>query len=225
MGDPKKTKKQYNTPMHPWQAERLEEERELIKEYGLKNKREVWKMRTKLKNLSDQVKAFVTQTDGSADGGEKLLLNVMEMGILGDGAKLDDVLDLGIKSILDRRLQTIVFTKGIAKSIKQARQMVVHEHIKVGGKKITAPSYLVNKTEEGKISFDPKSTFNDETHPERIVMAEKKKKSSSKGRAPGKRKAPRKADVKEKEKKEKKTEEKKKGAKQEKKTEEKKEDK
>ena len=44
MGDPRKTRKKYDTPQHPWQKERMDQESVFLKEYGLKNKKEIWKM-------------------------------------------------------------------------------------------------------------------------------------------------------------------------------------
>ena len=41
MGNPKRHRKKYSTPAHPWQRARIEEERELSKEYGFKNKKEM----------------------------------------------------------------------------------------------------------------------------------------------------------------------------------------
>ena len=38
----RRQKKQYASPRHPWQAERIKEEMDLVKRYGLKNKKEVW---------------------------------------------------------------------------------------------------------------------------------------------------------------------------------------
>ena len=38
MGDPKKIRKSYRTPSHPWQKQRIVEEDELLKTYGIKNK-------------------------------------------------------------------------------------------------------------------------------------------------------------------------------------------
>jgi len=47
MGKPKFSRKKYETPSHPWQEDRIKAENELVKKYGLKNKKEVWKARTK----------------------------------------------------------------------------------------------------------------------------------------------------------------------------------
>ena len=45
--------------------------------------------------------------------------------------------------ILESRLDNLVYRLGIASSIRQARQMVVHGHILVDNKKIDIPSFLV----------------------------------------------------------------------------------
>ena len=51
--------------------------------------------------------------------------------------------------------------------MNQARQLIVHGHVALKGNKITVPSYLVRKEEEGKISFRLSSPLSKEDHPER----------------------------------------------------------
>ena len=41
MGSPKKQRKKYSKPSHPWQKARIEEEKALKKEYSFKNKKEL----------------------------------------------------------------------------------------------------------------------------------------------------------------------------------------
>jgi len=67
---------------------------------------------------------------------------------------LDDVLKLNVRDILSRRLQTVVYRKGLARSIKQARQLIVHGHIKIKGRRVTFPSFLVPKAIEDEIELD-----------------------------------------------------------------------
>jgi small subunit ribosomal protein S4 len=76
---------------------------------------------------------------------------------------------------LNRRLQTIVFKKGFAKSMKQARQMIIHKHILVNGVANTSPSYIVRMSEEAGIEISPKSPFYDSSHAERAKEATKRK--------------------------------------------------
>ena len=45
--------------------------------------------------------------------------------------------------ILETRLDNVVYRLGFASSIRQARQMVVHGHILLNGKKVSIPSYLL----------------------------------------------------------------------------------
>ena len=82
-------------------------------------------------------------------------------------AQLDEVLSLKINNIMERRLQTMVFRKGLAKSVNQARQFIIHGHINVGGKSISSPSYLVRSHEEASIAFDEASSLFNQEHPER----------------------------------------------------------
>lgn len=46
--------------------------------------------------------------------------------------------------LLECRLDNIVYRLGLASSIRQARQMVVHGHILVNGKKVDRPSFGLN---------------------------------------------------------------------------------
>jgi small subunit ribosomal protein S4 len=45
---------------------------------------------------------------------------------------------------LERRLDNMVYRLGFASTLRQARQMVVHGHILVNGKKVNIPSFRVN---------------------------------------------------------------------------------
>lgn len=169
MGDPKKPKKKYTTPSHPWQDARLEEEKKLLKEFSLKNKKELWKMGSVLSKFKRQAKTLITQTSEQAKKEEKLMLDkLVKMGLLKPNSTTDDVLGLTTGDVLRRRLQTIVFEKGLAKSPAQARQFIVHGHILINKKKINAPSYLVLAEEEHNVEFNPKSKLSYDEHPERI---------------------------------------------------------
>lgn len=167
MGDPKKIRSKYETPVHPWQKERLEEEKSLAQIYGLVNKKEVYKADSKLKKFKQLAKGLASKSGDQAVVERKQLFDKLKSLNLVHEENLDLVLGLKIEQILDRRLQTVLFKKGLARTIKQARQMIVHRHILVNGKKITSPSYLVKVEEEDNIVFYPGSGFADEEHPER----------------------------------------------------------
>ncbi|MBI2128951.1 30S ribosomal protein S4 [Candidatus Woesearchaeota archaeon] len=177
MGDPKKQRKKYHPPRHPWQGARIDEENEILKEYGLKNKKEIWKMKSVLGNVAAQAKQLAGKPSVQSEKEKILLLKKLSsLGLIAENAQLEDVLALTLSNILDRRLQTFVFKKALAKSMKQAKQFITHGHILVGDKKISAPSYFVLREEEGRISFSTKSPLISETHAERAKTESKKKK-------------------------------------------------
>lgn len=173
MGDPRKHRKKFERPPHPWQGARIEKEKELVKKYGLIRKKEIWKSESMLREFKRQAKSLIIRTDPQSKKEEGLLLKKMyNLSLLEQNAKLENILDLDVTNILDRRLQTVVRTKGLAHTLKQARQFVVHRHILVSGKKVTVPSYLVKRHEEEKLAFDPHSALHGSDHPERIIKKE-----------------------------------------------------
>ena len=152
MGDPKKPKKKFSTPRHPWEATRITEESKLIKEYGLIRKREIWKSRSLLSKWHTQARKLISLPDEEIKKAEGLLISKLnKLGILKKDAQVDDVLALTERDILERRLQTQLYKQGFTNTIKQARQFIVHQKIMVDNKKITSPAFLV---EEGsKVRF------------------------------------------------------------------------
>jgi len=180
MGAPKKQRKKYSTVKHPWQKARIEEEAILVREYGLKNKTEIYKMRSILKGFADQAKNLITSKTKQAEKERIALLNKLSnLGFITKTGNVDDILDLSINDILDRRLQTLVYKKAMVRSIGQARQFIVHEHIVLGNKMITIPSYLVPVEEENLISFVVNSKLSDSDHPERAILTKKPKPTKS----------------------------------------------
>ena len=169
MGDPKKTRKKYVTPAHPWQKQRIVDENVLMKEFGLKNKKELWKMGTFVKVVAKQAKKAIASKDEQSRKEEKQLLSKLaRLGLVASNAKIDDALGLTIRNVLERRLQTLVFKKNLARSVNQARQFITHRHIKIKGKKVTSPSFLVDLSDESTIGFAQNSQLFDEQHPERV---------------------------------------------------------
>ena len=176
MGSPKKQRKKFSAPSHPWQKERILKEQELVREYGLKRKYEIWKMSSILKNFTIQAKNLITtKTTQSEKERSQLLKKLSSLGLINQNAKIEDVLSLTLKDVMERRLQTLLYRKHMARTIKQARQFIVHQQVAVGDKKITAPSYLVPLSQENSIQFAPGSAFIDTNHPERIVDEKKER--------------------------------------------------
>ena len=177
MGDPKKTRKKYDTPSHPWQGDRITEEKALSKEYGLHNKKEIWRMETKLKNFKDQVKALASRIDEQSKLEQKQLVDrLVSLGLMKASDPMDIILGLTNKDMFERRLQTVLVRKGLARTMKQSRQFITHGHVMVYKKKITFPSYIVGLKEEALIEFMPTSTLSKDDHPERIIKEVSKEK-------------------------------------------------
>ena len=171
MGKPKFSRKKYETPSHPWQENRIEAENELIKKYGLKNKREVWKAETRLRKYRGQARELSARA-GSDDAqckkeSDQLLMHLDRMNILPSNSALDDVLALETESILSRRLQTLTYLKGLANTPNQARQLISHGHIAISDRRVTVPGYIVTKNEEEEIGYASNSPLNDLMHPAR----------------------------------------------------------
>ena len=171
MGSPKFPRKKYTTPLHPWKEERIKSERELLKKYGLKNHKEVWKAKTYLGKYRHHGRELLAKM-GAKDPqvkkeSDQLLLHLTRIGILPAGSSLDDVLALEIESVLSRRLQTLVYLKGLSTTPDHSRQLISHGHIAIGNKKVTIPGYMVVKDEENEIGYTGKSPLNELSHPAR----------------------------------------------------------
>lgn len=149
MGDPKKPRKKYDAPRNPWQSDQLSQELWLVGTYGLRNKHELWKAQTKLSIIRKQARMTLAETAEGRDIKESILVkSLSRIGIIESESSLDDVLTLTIEDLLSRRLQTIVWKKGLAITVYQARQMITHGHISIKNRKITRPGYIVKSDED-----------------------------------------------------------------------------
>lgn len=186
MGDIKKLRKKYVKPGHPWQKERIRSEIILVGKYGLRNKREVWISRTLLGDFRKRAREILSLPPEEKEKEEKRLVGRLHrMGLVQENSTIDDVLNLNLTNTLERRLQTVVYKLGLAKSIHQARQLIVHGHIAISGSVARSPGRITKLEEESKISYAPNSPFASQKP---LAMEEKKqteetKKSSSKSGA------------------------------------------
>ena len=170
MGYPGKAKKLYDTPNHPWQKARIEEETGIVKKYGLRNKKGVWKFASELRKYRGNTRELLgvmaagnlPEDSHYIRDANAIVRKLQLLGVLKEDAKLEDILALKIDDLLERRLQTMVFRKGYATSMKQSRQFIVHGHISVNGRKTTIPSYMVLKADEEAISYYVGSTITKE---------------------------------------------------------------
>lgn len=149
------------SPRRPYEKERMDAELRLIGEFGLKNKREVWRTHMSLAKIRKIARTLLTLDPHDPRRifeGSALLRRLQRVGILTEEKnKLDQVLDLTEKSLLERRLQTQVFKRGMAKSIHHARVLIQQKHISVGKQVVNIPSFLVRVESEKHIGFSPSS--------------------------------------------------------------------
>ena len=158
MGAPKRLRKQYKTPLYPWRKEIQEAELQLVGTYGLRNKHELWRHHSQLTKFRIIARTLLAKTATERAKLEKELLNKLyRLGITAEKATIDDVLDLSIENLLERRLQTHILRLGLAKSPQQARQFITHGHITINERRVTIPSYLVLRGEEKTIKYSPAS--------------------------------------------------------------------
>ena len=144
----KRKHKTYSKPKRPFDKIRIDEESEIKKKFGLKNKKEIWKADAKIKSIREKAKKLLS---ASKEEQQALFEKLKKIGL--NVNSIADVLSLDKKDYLKRRLQTIVVNKKIATTIKGARQLITHKKILIDGKVINAPSYIVPINLEDKISL------------------------------------------------------------------------
>jgi small subunit ribosomal protein S4 len=147
----KRKHKIYSRPKRPFDKARIEEEGEIVEEFGLKNKREIWKADAKIKSIREKAKKLIS----SKPEEQRALFNKLnKIGLKVDS--ISSVLSLDKKDYLRRRLQTIVVAKKLASTPKQARQLITHKKVFVDGKAVDSPSYVVPVELENKIKLKEK---------------------------------------------------------------------
>ena len=168
MGEPKFSRPKYDTPSHPWKAQRIEEEHAMRDNHGLKNMKEIWKAKSQLRRHRRQAMRLIGMVDTTEGHGkremEDLLHSLYSKGFIESNAELGDILSLSTEDVLSRRLQAQVYYKGLACTMKQARQLVVHGQICIGEQKVTIPSYPVSRDEENELRYHPSSDLNNPEH-------------------------------------------------------------
>jgi small subunit ribosomal protein S4 len=166
MGDPKKKHKRYTTPKRPYDTANLEEELNLIGVYSLRNKRELWTHRTELSTLRRRARQLLSMNPvDRIDTEKELIRKLSNLGLVSERANLDNILELTIQDLLERRLQTFVFRKGLAKSLFQSRQLITHGHIAIAGRKVKSPSYMIKIDDEPSLDYAESSPFAAKNHP------------------------------------------------------------
>ena len=145
----KRQRRKYQTPTKPWDKARLETEKTILKDFGLKSKREIWKTQAMLRKYRRLARELAARRDETK---EKVLMDrLMRFGIVTKDASLDTILGLTVEDFLNRRLQTVLNKKGFTNTTKQARQFITHGQVLIDNRKVIYPSYMVPVNEEDKI--------------------------------------------------------------------------
>ena len=178
MGDPKFLRRTYDTPKHPWEAARMDEERKLLQKYGLKNKRELWKAQSILRGFRGQARDLQARLRVGEPLArretDQLIGRLTRLGLLPVGTPtIDDVLALTTEDLLQRRFEWIVFQRGLAPTAVGARQWITHGHLSIGDHRVTRPGYLVPSAEEPMIAYCPTSPLANEDHQVRVALRER----------------------------------------------------
>ncbi|KAI9281386.1 40S ribosomal protein S9, partial [Umbelopsis sp. AD052] len=156
-GAPRKYSKTSKVPKRPFESERIDAELKLIGEFGLKNKREVWRVGytlSKIRRAARELLKLDEKDSRRLFEGNALIRRLVRIGVLDESRmKLDYVLGLKIEDFLERRLQTQVFKLGLAKSIHHARVLIRQRHIRVGKQIVNIPSFIVRLDSQKHIDF------------------------------------------------------------------------
>jgi small subunit ribosomal protein S4 len=143
----------FEKPKERWNLERIKADRSLINEYGLKNMKELWKVQSDVSRIRRNVRELLSVGSSSDDVKQQIIGRLTRLGVASSGTTLDNLLDLKESDLLNRRLQTVVFRKGLARSIRQARQLTVHGFIAIEGRKVNRPGFLVDAETEKHITY------------------------------------------------------------------------
>lgn len=148
----KRKHKQYSRPKRPFDKTRIEEEAKIKKDFGLKNKKEIWKAEAKIKVMREKAKKLIS---ANKETQQALFDKLKKMGL--NANSIGEILALDKKDYLNRRLQTILVKKELTTTMRAARQLITHKKVLVDGKAVNSPSYIVPVKLENKITLKQKA--------------------------------------------------------------------
>ena len=151
------------TPRKPFDKDRLIQELRVVGQYGLRCKREAWRVQLTLAKIRKAARSLMTLPEDDPRRlfeGDALLRRMVRLGLLKENErKLDYILGLTLNQFMERRLQTLVAEKKLANSIHHARVLIRQRHIAVGKQMVNIPSFMVRVSSEQHIQTAPTSVF------------------------------------------------------------------
>ncbi len=138
--------KKYSNPRKRYDSVRISEENALVERYALKNKREIWKFEAKVRYFRNRAKALIT---ARPEEQQALFKKLVAIGL--PIQSVSDVLALTKEDLLKRRLTSVLAQRGLARTPREARQMISHKRVRIHGKAVSAPGYLVKTHDENAI--------------------------------------------------------------------------
>ena len=175
----------FKKPRRPYEKERIHNELRVVGEFGLKNKRELWRVHYTLSKIRKAARELLTLPEDDIKRkfeGAALLRRLTRLGVLDENQqKLDYVLSLTASDLLNRRLQTQVFKSQLAKSVHHARTLISHRHISMDGQLIDQPSLLVWSESEKGITYAPNSVLTTEKPGRKLRLKQKAGKKDNNG--------------------------------------------
>lgn len=152
-------------PRKAFEKERLDQEIKICGEYGLRCKREVWRVQLVLARLRKRARDLLTLEENDQRRifeGNALLRRMFKFGLLNPESEngLDYVLSLTLHKLLERRLQTRILKGRLASSIHHARVLIYGKFIAVANQLCNVASYMVTVENENKIDLQPNTAIN-----------------------------------------------------------------
>lgn len=135
-----------------WDSDNITERKGILRSFGLRRRKEILIAQEILRNYRRRARELIANEDEIKV--KALTDKLVKVGLLKAGEGLDDVLALSVNDILERRLQTVVWKKGLAKTANEARQFITHGHVTIDDKMVKSPAYMVAGVEESKIKVD-----------------------------------------------------------------------
>src|ERR1051326_6793028 len=102
----------FERPRRPWDKARIERERNVMEEFGLRRKNEIWRAENVLRNFRRQARELIAAHNTQRE--QELIGKLVRMGLVERTAKMEDILALKLEDLLNRRLQTIIKNAGMA---------------------------------------------------------------------------------------------------------------